>query len=477
MVEFWYFDTNISEQGEELYIYMNARGESVKENENLKASLLAGLSSDIEKETYGRKWEDWQDFFWINRREENNSTADKGFNEFLRWVLIIKVLNEAELNDVHYAALLDGEIIPDGLEDVLCVQDIDHYISALQYIFSEFRGIASGIEQQYGSRVSSYSTMIPKHWLKASKMDTYPLSQINLFRLLPVLEYVKLHKEHGRAIEPLPLFRFIRYFYNLQRSDNVSKTTRDALPSGIKTANLLYQSGHADVAFLPDMDVSRTIVSATERNKLLLYRLQTDGDLRVRFEASFWKAEDFKRNDGDISFILTCIGEDPNTIGGGMSVEKLDEFDQYEDLFEVIFDKPEDLLRRAILSFGEYGSYVGRTPSLQADRYTLGGSDDDWLKILREDNTQIKVLMKYLIANGTTKMNWVDRLSDRIGFYKEEVTKGDQEKDWRYFLITRDGELEYCERKLFCWGDDETVYLLRSLKATKNNFRKLNMTE
>jgi len=83
-VSFWYFDTNVSEQGEELYIYMNARGEQIQGNENIKADLLGRLNSqgnqeDLKKD-YGARWEEWQDFFWQNKGENEN--ADPGFNEF-----------------------------------------------------------------------------------------------------------------------------------------------------------------------------------------------------------------------------------------------------------------------------------------------------------------------------------------------------------------------------------------------------------
>ena len=62
--EFWYFDTNISAQGENLYIYLNARGEQVQSNENLKAELLSKVGTDSEKNAWGKKWEHWQDIFW-----------------------------------------------------------------------------------------------------------------------------------------------------------------------------------------------------------------------------------------------------------------------------------------------------------------------------------------------------------------------------------------------------------------------------
>src|SRR5690606_13000417 len=79
--EFWYFDTNVSEQGEELYIYMNARGEQMQSNENIKADLLSRHRDINVKNEYGKYWEDWQDFFWVNRG--GNKNADRGFNEFL----------------------------------------------------------------------------------------------------------------------------------------------------------------------------------------------------------------------------------------------------------------------------------------------------------------------------------------------------------------------------------------------------------
>ena len=80
-VQFWYFDTNISEQGEELYIYMNARGERMQSNENLKAELLANVISQDDKDQWGIKWEEWQNNFWLIRGKHENS--DDVFNEFV----------------------------------------------------------------------------------------------------------------------------------------------------------------------------------------------------------------------------------------------------------------------------------------------------------------------------------------------------------------------------------------------------------
>lgn len=68
---------------------MNSRGESVSSNESIKANLLKGLSEQ-EKHDWGVKWEKWQDLFWKNKVE--NLSADKGFEEFLKWIKIIEYI-------------------------------------------------------------------------------------------------------------------------------------------------------------------------------------------------------------------------------------------------------------------------------------------------------------------------------------------------------------------------------------------------
>lgn len=86
LVDCWYFDTNESAQGEELYLYLNARGEAIADNENQKAHLLRGLTS-VEKKIWGARWEEWQDVFWSHRNTGletlGNPNADRGFNCFL----------------------------------------------------------------------------------------------------------------------------------------------------------------------------------------------------------------------------------------------------------------------------------------------------------------------------------------------------------------------------------------------------------
>ena len=80
-IHFWHFKTDITSQGEELYITMNSRGEELADNEVQKARKLNNTDQSI----WGPRWEDWQTFFWRNRNQvkASNIDADKGFNNLL----------------------------------------------------------------------------------------------------------------------------------------------------------------------------------------------------------------------------------------------------------------------------------------------------------------------------------------------------------------------------------------------------------
>lgn len=85
-INFIFIDMKTRENGEETYVLLNTTGESLSEMENLKPYLVF---DDIEKmQDYADKWEDMEHFFWI-KNNQNYEMAEKGFMEFLRWVVIL----------------------------------------------------------------------------------------------------------------------------------------------------------------------------------------------------------------------------------------------------------------------------------------------------------------------------------------------------------------------------------------------------
>jgi hypothetical protein len=85
-VEFNYFDTGISEQGEKLYLYMNSRGEGLSAQENVRPRIISRCKPG-QKLQAGACWENWQNYFW--RHREKNVNADDGFFGFIKVAMIL----------------------------------------------------------------------------------------------------------------------------------------------------------------------------------------------------------------------------------------------------------------------------------------------------------------------------------------------------------------------------------------------------
>lgn len=79
-INFIFIDMKTRENGEETYVLLNTTGEPLTAVENLKPYLVFDDDAD--------KWEEMEHFFWI-KNNQNYEMAEKGFMEFLRWVVIL----------------------------------------------------------------------------------------------------------------------------------------------------------------------------------------------------------------------------------------------------------------------------------------------------------------------------------------------------------------------------------------------------
>ena len=97
-VEVWYFDTALSQQGEELYVYMNSRGEQLNYNENRRAACLSLCETSEKRNQLSLGWDSkLQNRFWAQRRD--NPSADKGLDMFLHTVeMMVRPKNATERN-------------------------------------------------------------------------------------------------------------------------------------------------------------------------------------------------------------------------------------------------------------------------------------------------------------------------------------------------------------------------------------------
>lgn len=96
-INFIFIDMEKRENGEETYVLLNTTGEPLTAVENLKPYLVFDDDAD--------KWEEMEHFFWI-KNNQNYEMAEKGFMEFLRWVVILtcyeKSTNILKEKDILY---------------------------------------------------------------------------------------------------------------------------------------------------------------------------------------------------------------------------------------------------------------------------------------------------------------------------------------------------------------------------------------
>ena len=118
---FWYFDVDKTSQGEELYITMNSRGEKLTDSEQIKPRLLNKITNVIEKESFGKKWDNWEEFFFRDKIRNGKpiEKIDSAMNNLIRLVLEIITLKEhSRINPIEDANLIE-------------LEDIERYMNAI----------------------------------------------------------------------------------------------------------------------------------------------------------------------------------------------------------------------------------------------------------------------------------------------------------------------------------------------------------
>ena len=358
-IKFWHFKTEETSQGEELYITMNSRGQQLADNETIRARLFDNDSVKASQLEWSEKWELWQDFFWKHRNKKNKEiTADEGFNEFLRWVQIIKMTESQEvvIDDDNEDALDKKDII-DVIKwgkgkklniNYLQLSEIENYFKAVKYLFVDFREEVKTIESNY----ESYSKfdLIDISWLSPSENN---IEQIDSFRLLPILYYCKIRISNNEKIDVLRLFRIIRYFYNLRRDSTVFKTANMQTINGLKLINKL--GFDEDItAILEKEGISTTLLNKEEKLKLKIFNKSNN---RFKTEDLFWRAEEINQNKGEIGHIINFISQSNEIENRDFDLTYFESFLKvFEDIIEKKYYIWGNLLATSV--YNEYGDRI-----------------------------------------------------------------------------------------------------------------------
>jgi len=473
-VNFWYFDTNISEQGEELYIYMNSRGETVQPSENIKALLLENLNENNEKNIWGEKWEDWQNFFWRHRK--NNKNADKGFNSFLRWIQQIeKLINDNEGKYTNLENLRELETKVQDIRNItIQLPVIEQYISAFRLIIEEFPkhfDIIDANFKEFG-KIKNINEI-----LQIEKWTTGDDNTVNKITLFPLLHYAKSFLIDSNSkikdnINWLHFYRFARFFYNVSQLENVSKSPYISYKNTLHISNSLIANNSSDITSIVELvndksfTFSETILTDEELYKLSLYKLNSDGKNRNKIEQLFWSTEDYNLNENQIRFILSCSGITDLKDKTSISIFDYNTFIQNKLVFETLLNNINDLFRRALLTKGDYLQHDGTNPSIGGERYYFGYYIQDWKSIIWRKSPSNK--LKELIVE-ICQFKEENEINKILGIIVDNYLQIEENKtSWMYNFIKYPELLDYCKHKRICWIDDDEIYLLSKTYASSD---------
>jgi hypothetical protein len=408
-IEFWYFDTNLSDQGEELYIYMNARGEQIQPNENLKADLLGSLKdeniNEVEfredykedknlnglKNYWGKKWEEWQDFFW--QRKDKNENADTGFNEFIACIAGL---------EFYKKKFIDKDFSNAKFSELLSLPSIESQIKTLEYLENnkeEFKGQYnySGWVDKYHTLIWSYLNKTIKrsaNWFADFKDQNKNDDRNNMILLWSLFYYPQLKEAN---INPDEFFRVMRFFYIRYNNYNRSVPTLE------NTLNLIIVNGVIDkfdneLSVLDEnpeeeTDTKFRTADESEKYKFLSGNI-SDVDLLKKYESLIWEIEDHKYNlDGSYLKNLNIthlIDFNSNPTLGDLQKVK----DRFYLLMNFGEGYSEETLVTLLLHYGVYWHQV-------SPFYYYNYKFNDWRRIIRNidgDKNAFKLFFGYFLT-------------------------------------------------------------------------------
>lgn len=412
---FMYYDMENRKNGEETFVVINTTGEPLSNTQNLKALI---------KNIKYQEWEEIETWFWKNCLNDNgNDTADAGFNEFLRWVTLLNSDKDTLKN-----------ILKTGIY-VFPKEKIDFYEIKSCWLQVKFL-----FEQWEKKGELSKEYLSPKK----NNNDLRVISQINCFRLLPLIAYCKKYEVTNN--NDRNLLRLYEFVNNLTRIDSVEKSVNDLVYEIINIANK-----HKDIIeLLEDNDISKIILSNEERLKLSILKDNTNRD---KIEEAFWKAQDDKVDAhklwaGEILPLIEWSMQDTSN----SKTFDIDAFNRYTKRFDEVFTYKEesdlDTFRRVLLTCNlkEYPKrFRGYT------NYSFCYEWSDWHTLVFENKDEFKSLFDKLENSETYKL-MIDSYHDTNNMY--------------YDFVKRDYLLKYCEQKNIQWDNNEGWLLIKRQRAT-----------
>lgn len=320
-IEFNYFDTGLSRQGERLYLYMNSRGENLSLQEQVRPTIIMRNVKD--KLKAGLEWERWQNFFWKYR--EKGSNADPGFMGFLKIAVIL-----------HQSCYKVGKTAKER-EEYIRDKNPDQEELILRYIVDtesfDFAWLKKVFEAV--SRVERLSGPYPyfrtEDWLKKQSIVAEKYISLCGTLMLAVLNPDTSDEN---------LYRMAMYL--LSREDD---STNRQVGAVIRAMNLVHHMKEQGIVDVLDLHEVKDIPFGMNITDTILWKHIR----RSEWEDLFWALTDDEKLDsffdGNYDPLINLVGDEPD----------IDQIKLFLPKFRERFFKihQEKRLRKELLTYGD----------------------------------------------------------------------------------------------------------------------------
>lgn len=473
-IELNYFDTHLSEQGEQLYIYMNSRGESLSYQEIIRAEIVNKESNPEKKKEIGIRWEEWQNFFWINKGKNEN--ADVGFEEFLKWATIIHICTSDNPDIIRKNNYDKAQTLRESK---------GNYIHRINYLFEEqknflshyqIKNIDANFLQEIFNAVrfifeqKSKYLPVKKEWLSNS------IITLDYMVLCPLIYYVSKKQCSDPPLKVIDVERLAMFLKNLTYFESIYKNPDSATIDTIELVKELCNLNQKDIIYL-NIEGYKNILTGAEKYKLTEYiKPNSEREILEKFVWDITLNEKLSKFlEGDISILFDCINYDIQ-YNKEKDVYSKDDVSALE-LYKVIFEKNilqycnNDLLRRALLTFGDYsiddngGSWHFHN---KFDRYSFLQNENEWRVLFKEEKesspSQDAIIYPFL---SDLKNEYLQPNFSATAYFENRI-QAYNGNDWAESFIKNPSVLAYCGNKKFLWpenGEPQRIILLSSIKA------------
>lgn len=443
-IEFNYFDTNMSEQGEKLYLYMNSRGEALSSQERMK-SIIVGRSSD--KLRAGKVWEDWQNFFWRTKSQVDKN-ADRGFFEFLKWAAIIHMCINQDIKIKVAKEKYKSRI--EEIEDYIRIEKdsskiveqtdwICSYISENEnFSFEWLRQVETAVEILHGL----LQTPEFKNWgIDRNSWFSGSKETIEYVVLLGLLYYILTIDDKNK----INILRMAMYLKNMESAYTLRRNPDHAVIQCIKFVGWMARNGIIDVRLLGKYathtkeDFNDEDVFRAEDLRWGYFQLDWQEAQNIhkqtdkigQWESFFWKITNDKGLNrflrGNHDFFIKVLQK------AALSP------DRFMALFveKIYKHRNDDELRKSLLKYGDISIYdKGGSNNIGPnwmERWCLLASDRDesyWNKFMEGENA-VNIVVSYLTGLGTNIIH--DPILEGLGLNLSYMNQ-------KYYLLSRHGQ-------------------------------------